>query len=111
MIARYWHGVTPLSKAEAYARYIEQTGATEQRGTPGCIGTFILRRLQTDGAHFVVLSLWDSPEAIRNFAGDDIVRARYYPEDKEYLIELEPEVTHFDVVSFPAALISDGVTS
>jgi hypothetical protein len=27
--------------------------------------------------------------------------ARYYPEDAEFLIELEPRVTHYEVLSSP----------
>ena len=44
------------------------------------------------------MTLWDSWESIRAFAGDDVERARYYPEDTRYLLELEPTVTHFEVL-------------
>ena len=37
-------------------------------------------------------------EAIRAFAGDDVERARYYPEDREYLLQLEPRVAHYEVL-------------
>jgi hypothetical protein len=53
-------------------------------------------------AHFLFFSLWDSWEAIRAFAGEDVDRARYYPEDAEYLLELEPTVTHYEVLLAPA---------
>ncbi len=36
--------------------------------------------------------------AIRRFAGDDVERARYYPEDRAYLLELEPGVAHYEVL-------------
>ena len=48
--------------------------------------------------HFTTLTFWDSVEAIRAFAGPDYERARYYPEDDEYLLEREPGVTHYVVV-------------
>ena len=44
-----------------------------------------------------MLTLWDSMDAIRRFAGDEPERARYYPEDSEYLLELEPFVEHYEV--------------
>jgi hypothetical protein len=50
----------------------------------------------------VLISLWESADAIRNFAGPDIVRARYYPEDDRFLLELEPEVAHYEVLVQPA---------
>ncbi len=43
-------------------------------------------------------TLWESFESIRKFAGDDIEKARYYPDDKDYLLELEPHVTHYEVL-------------
>ncbi len=50
-----------------------------------------------------MISLWESEEAIRAFAGDDLERARYYPEDAEYLLELEPRCTHYEVLKGPPA--------
>jgi hypothetical protein len=43
------------------------------------------------------MTLWDSVESIKRFAGEDIHKARYYPEDKDYLLEMEPHVTHYEV--------------
>ena len=48
-----------------------------------------------------MISLWESYEAIKAFAGDDIDRARYYPEDADFLIELEPKVKHYEVLTGP----------
>jgi hypothetical protein len=48
------------------------------------------------------MSLWDSMDSIRAFAGDDVERARYYPEDRGFLLELEPHVTHYEVRERPA---------
>ena len=56
------------------------------------------RRTEDGRTHFLLVTLWESWEAIRAFAGDDPERARYYPEDAEYLLELEPRVTHYEVV-------------
>ena len=49
-------------------------------------------------ADFLVLTLWESEDAIRKFAGNDIDRARYYPQDTQYFEELEPNVAHYAVV-------------
>jgi hypothetical protein len=45
-----------------------------------------------------MFTLWEGLEAIRRFAGDDVATAKYYDFDPNFLLELEPEVTHFDVV-------------
>lgn len=99
MIARIWHGVTPFEKADEYTAYLEQTGLPDYRKTEGNQGAYILKRREGDQMHFITLSFWESEQAIRRFAGDDIARAHYYPEDGEFLLEKEPFVQHYEVVT------------
>ncbi len=47
--------------------------------------------------HFLLTTLWDSYASIRRFADDDFERARYYPEDDDFLLEREARVTHYEV--------------
>ena len=60
-----------------------------------------MRRVEGESAHFLFVSFWESEEAIRRFAGDEIERARYYPEDASYLLELELDVAHYEVIEGP----------
>src|SRR2546430_16432312 len=92
MIARTWHGVTQSSKADAYCADLKESGLKECLETPGNRGITVLRRTEGDRAHFLLISFWDSLEAIRRFAGPNLDRAVYYPKDKEFLLELEPTV-------------------
>jgi heme-degrading monooxygenase HmoA len=97
MIARTWHGVVPEEKGDAYQAYLERTGVPDLEATAGNQGVYILRRTAAGRTHFWLLSLWDSYVSIRAFAGDDVERARYYPQDAEFLLALEPTVTHYEV--------------
>lgn len=99
MIARTWHGRVPAEKADAYHAYLLRTGLKDYASTPGNRGVQLLRRTEGGVTHFLLITLWESYEAIRAFAGDDCEQARYYPEDDDYLLEREPFVTHYDVVS------------
>jgi heme-degrading monooxygenase HmoA len=101
MIARTWHGSVPNSKAEQYYKYLLETGVIDLEAVEGNLGVFILKRIENDYTHFQMISLWDSYESIKLFAGQDYEIARYYPNDKEYLIKLEPFVTHFEVLYSP----------
>jgi heme-degrading monooxygenase HmoA len=101
MIARAWHGMTPASKADAYFEFMKHTGLKDYRSTPGNYGAYVLRRMEGDRAHFLVISLWESMDAIRKFAGPEPEKARYYPEDKDFLLEFEPQVTHYEVLAQP----------
>ena len=103
MIARTWHGAVPAEKADAYHQYLLRTGVPDYSRTPGNLGVYVMRRLEGSTAHFLLLTLWESEDAIRRFAGDEPEVARYYPEDREFLLELEPRVTHYDVLEAYAA--------
>ena len=99
MIARIWHGKTTVAKADAYMEeYFLQTGLTDYQGTEGNLGVLVLRKDEDGQADFLMLTLWESEDAIRKFAGDIINNARYYPEDKKYFAELESKVIHYDVL-------------
>jgi heme-degrading monooxygenase HmoA len=99
MIARIWRGVTPEEKAEQYFEYLMETGLKDYRAVPGNRGVQVLRRTYEGKTEFLLISLWESYEAIRAFAGNDLERAVYYPRDKEFLLELEPKVTHYEVAT------------
>lgn len=98
MIARIWNGRVPSAKADAYYDYLLRTGIEDYAATPGNRGVYVLRRTEDDIVHFELLTLWESLEAIKAFAGEDYERARYYPEDDNFLLEREPRVRHLDVL-------------
>lgn len=101
MIARTWHGAVRADQAGEYCSYLEKTGVPDLRGTPGNQGVYVLRRIEGGRAHFLMISLWRATEDIEAFAGEDIERARYYPRDPSFLLELEPRVTHYEVLVQP----------
>lgn len=97
MIARLWHGRTRHDDATEYAEYVKATGIEAYKSTPGNRGSLILQRRGDEGTDIYVLSLWTSMDAVRRFAGETPETAVYYPEDRRYLLEFEPNVLHFDV--------------
>ena len=98
MIARTWTGVVQRADADAYADYIRETGFAEYDQTAGNRGAWLLRRDDGDRTEFVTLSMWDSVDAIKAFAGEDIEAAVLYPEDERYLVGGESSVVHYEVV-------------
>ena len=97
MVARTWRGWTRREDADAYVDYIEGTGMRAYRQTPGNRGAWMLRRDDGDRTEFITLSFWDSLESIRGFAGNDVDRAVFYPEDDRFLVEREETVKHWSV--------------
>lgn len=99
MIARIWAGATRAEDAEAYAAYIRETGIAAYAATPGNRGAHLLYRVVGDRAEVLTISFWESLDAIRGFAGDDIERAVFYPQDDRYLIERDLTATHYEVAA------------
>ncbi|NWF62301.1 MAG: antibiotic biosynthesis monooxygenase [Fischerella sp.] len=97
-IARIWHGRTLTSKADEYYAYLKEVGIKKIVSIPGNLGVQVFRRTNGNITEFTVISYWESRDAIREFAGNDIEKARYLPRDREYLLELEPNVKHFQVL-------------
>jgi hypothetical protein len=99
MIARLWHGRVPAAKAAAYRAFLIARAMPDYRAVTGNLGVRILERSEGDVVHFQTLTFWASLAAIRAFAGNDATRAKYYPEDADFLLEMEERVQHWDVVA------------
>lgn len=99
MIARRWHGRVPAGKAEEYLALMREVALPDYRSTPGICGAWCLHRAEADIVHVEMFTLWEDEAAIRRFAGDDMGAAKYYDFDAEFLIEMEPEVVHLEVIA------------
>lgn len=103
MIARTWSGRTAAEDAGRYLEYLLETGVREYRRTPGNRGVYVLRKVEDGRAVFLLISLWDSMEAVRGFAGPDPERAVFYPEDERFLVEFDETVEHYEVLAGPGS--------
>ncbi len=95
-ITRIWHGKTKAEHADIYLKYIEETGLKDYREIDGNLSAKVLRRIEGPICHFLTITEWDSYDSIKKFAGDEYENARYYTEDKKYLLEFEEKVNHYE---------------
>lgn len=98
MIARRWHGRVPVGKADEYLTLMKEVGLADYRATQGNRGAWCLHRQEGEVTHVEMFTLWDDFGAIAHFAGDQLTKAKYYDFDADFLLELEPEVMHFEVI-------------
>jgi heme-degrading monooxygenase HmoA len=98
VIARMWHGMTRRERADAYSEFLRDRAIPDYQSVPGNLCVNILRREDGERTHFITLTFWESMESIEKFAGVPVDRAKYYDEDKEFLLEFEPRVMHWEVV-------------
>ena len=101
LVARIWRGRVPTSRADEYAKYLYEAGLLKIRGVAGNLGAEMLRRTDGDVTEFVVISYWPDRESIKAFAGADIEKAHFLPRDREFLINPDDFVRHYDVTNAP----------
>ncbi|MDT0179521.1 hypothetical protein Q9S36_04760 [Microbacterium sp. ARD31] len=95
-VVRMWTGVVRTEDEGRYVQYVERTGMDAYRATPGNLGAWLLTRDLGDGrTEITTLSRWENFAVIAAFAGEDIERAIFYPEDNEFLLERDERVRHY----------------
>ena len=99
MLARVWRGWSTTELAPAYEEHLRSVTFPSLREIAGHEGAYVLRRDDGDDVEFVVVTLWASLDAVRAFAGDDVERAVFYPEDDRFLVDRETRVLHYEIVS------------
>ncbi len=97
VVARVWRGRVLTSRADEYARYLYDNGVVRIRGIGGNLGAQMFRRAEGDTTEFMVISYWPSRDAIKAFAGDDIEKVHFLPRDREFLINPDETVRHYEV--------------
>lgn len=94
IITRIWHGTTKSEDADEYLDFLKVNALRDYKSIPGNIGAEIWRRKDGAICHFWAVSKWETIESIKTFAGEAYEKARYYPEDKRFLLEFEENVIH-----------------
>ncbi len=97
MIARIWQGKTRINDYDEYTEFLKSRAIPDYKKTTGFIKLIFLRHTDNNIGYFTLITFWENLDVIRNFAGENFKRAKYYPEDKRFLLEFEKEVTHYEV--------------
>lgn len=93
-----WHGTVPAAKAGDYREFLIARAIPDYQSVEGNLNVYILERSEGAITHFITLTHWKDMDAVKAFAGEDVAAAKYYPEDRDFLLELEPTVVHYEVV-------------
>jgi heme-degrading monooxygenase HmoA len=107
MIARLWRGVAVAGNADAYQRHATDTVFPALRAIAGHRGAYLLKRATGGRTEFLAVTLWDSMDAVRSFAGTDPETAVVEPEACAVLAEFDDFARHYEIaydgVSGPAS--------
>jgi len=99
MIIREWRGRAAATKPDAYPAHFNDNVLPELRGIAGFLGATLMKHSLPGRIEFVVLTRWQSMDAIRAFAGAEVVKAVVEPEAVAALVEFDQTVRHYEVLS------------
>lgn len=98
MIARIWRSVTLVSQADYYLDILNKTVTLPCQSAEGNQGIYIFRELRGELAHFLLISLWESSEALYNYAGSENNHLNHTEEELEHLIASESLATDYELL-------------
>lgn len=97
MIARIWNGRTQIEHLDEYTAFMKFQAIPDYKKNDGFVKLTFLKRTDNEFAYFKLITFWKDLELIENFTGDEFETAKYYPEDKKYLLDFPEKVTHYEV--------------
>ena len=97
MMVRTWHGRTRLIDGDEYEAFMKERAAPDYGSVEGLKNLFFTRRNEGDVSHFLLVTVWDSIDSVKKFAGENPEIAKYYPEDDDLLLEKEEYSQNYQV--------------
>jgi heme-degrading monooxygenase HmoA len=109
MIVRMWRAHATIKNADEYVEHATMKVFPTLSAIEGHRGAYLLRRAHGDMVEFVVLTFWESMQAVQKFAGAQPDRAVVEPEARAILASFEEFVAHLEVVYSPSPVDSISV--
>jgi heme-degrading monooxygenase HmoA len=98
MIQRLWKGLAKVEEADSYIHHLQSETFPELATMKGYIASSILIRPVNNGIEFLVITSWESIEAIRQFANGDVENAVVPPVVRNMMITYDEKATHYQAV-------------
>ena len=96
-VMRLWHGKVAIEKADDYEKFLIERAVPDYESVDGLLKLYFQRKNDGKIAHFLLITIWDSMESIKKFAGPEPELAKYYPEDDNFLLEKERYVSIYQI--------------
>ena len=109
MILRAWRGYAAATEPQAYPRHLLHSVRPKLERMAGFRGLYLLRHRGLEEIEFLVLTLWDSMEAVHAFAGDQPEVAVVEPEARAALVRFDDTVRHYEVLAAEGVGVTDQI--
>ena len=98
MISRQWRGLAHPNRAQDYIKHLRTETFPELRKIPGFLDASILSRPLGPGIEFLIVTRWDSIDALAKFSGSDPEAAVVPAKAAAMMIKYDGRARHFEVV-------------
>jgi heme-degrading monooxygenase HmoA len=98
MIARHWSGLAKQEHAAEYVAHLRTQTFPSLTKIPGFIAARILKRSVSEGVEFLIVTEWDSLQAIQRFAGSDAEQAVVPEAVQQMMVRYDRTVRHYEVI-------------
>ena len=99
MIARHWRGLARADRAGDYETHLRRETFPSLARLRGFVDASILKRPAGRGVEFLIVTRWQTLDAIRQFAGQDLEAAVVPAAVEAMMIEYDRRVVHYEVVA------------
>ena len=100
MILRHWRGLAKADRAAEYDAHLRNETFPQLRQIKGFLGGGRLKRPFQNGVEFLVISRWESLDAIGKFAGADVEAAVVPPKVRAMMVEFDERARHYEFEEF-----------
>lgn len=97
MVERHWKGIARKERANEYIDHLKNDTFRKLKEIGGFISASILKRDLTDGVEFLVITKWETLDAIKQFAGEKIDMAVVPKPVQDIMLTYDDHVSHYEV--------------
>ena len=97
MIARHWKGIAKKERANEYVAHLLNDTFEEIKKIKGFISASVLKRDLSEGVEFLIITEWETLDAIKQFAGEKIEIAVVPELVRDIMVKYDENVSHYEV--------------
>lgn len=97
MIERHWGGVARKEKAQEYIDHLKNDTFRKLKLIRGFVSASILKKDLPEGVEFLIVTKWETLDAIKEFAGEKIDIAVVPKPVRDIMLKYDDHVTHYEV--------------
>ncbi len=97
MIERHWKGIARIDQSDNYIKHLITETFPKASLMKGFVKATILKRLVDEGVEFLIVTAWESIEAVKQFAGEQVDLANVPTEARAMMVKFDEFARHYEV--------------